>query len=171
MAVYIATLRREGKPPVTRRPFAPRAAGHDNSGMTDTRKGERLFTALAGILGALAVALGAYGAHGLEDALSAAPDAAKRLGWWETAVQYHLAHALAVAFVAWLAARGRGATAAGALFTAGIVMFSGTLYAMALGAPRWLGAVTPFGGLALIAGWIAVAASAFRREAPAGERE
>lgn len=138
---------------------APRA--HDNSAMDDRA---RLFAGTAGLLGALAVGLGAYGAHGLEAALDGLPDAAKRLEWWRTAVLYHLTHALAVAFVAWLAGhRARAAGVAGALFVLGILLFAGTLYAMALGAPRWLGAVTPLGGLSLIAGWIAVLAAALRR--------
>lgn len=124
---------------------------------------ERVFIGIAGLLGALAVALGAYGAHGLAAALEGAPDAAKRIEWWRTAALYHLTHTLALGFVAWLSrARGRAAPIAGALFVLGIALFSGTLYAMALGAPRWLGAITPLGGLALIAGWIAVLVFALR---------
>jgi len=143
------------------REVADRPPPHDNSGM-DARA--RLFVGIAGLLGALAVGLGAYGAHGLETALEGLPDAAKRLEWWRTAVLYHLTHALAVAFVAWLAShRARAASVAGALFVLGIVLFAGTLYAMALGAPRWLGAVTPLGGLSLIAGWTTVLAGALRR--------
>lgn len=125
---------------------------------------ERPLIVLAGVLGALAVGLGAFGAHGLEGVLEGAPEAAKRLGWWQTAVQYHLAHALAVGFAAWLASReeGRAPAVAGLAFVAGVTMFSGTLYAMALGGPRWLGAITPIGGLALIVGWIGVALAARR---------
>ena len=125
---------------------------------------DRAFIATAGVLGALAVGLGAYGAHGLEGLLEGAPDAARRLAWWRTAVEYHLAHAIAVAWTAWLASRrgGRAPTIAGVAFVAGVSMFSGTLYAMALGAPRWLGAVTPIGGLSLIVGWIAVVLAARR---------
>jgi uncharacterized membrane protein YgdD (TMEM256/DUF423 family) len=124
----------------------------------------RLLVAIAGLLGALAVGLGAYGAHGLSAALEGLPDAGKRMEWWQTAALYHLTHALAVAFVAWLAThRARAAGVAGMLFVIGIALFSGTLYAMALGAPRWLGAVTPLGGLSLIAGWITVLVSGLRR--------
>lgn len=114
---------------------------------------------VAGVLGALAVGLGAFGAHGLEGMLEGAEDAAKRLGWWRTAVSYHLPHAVAVGLCGWLAGRSGGAapTVAGVAFTVGVAVFSGTLYAMALGAPRWLGAVTPLGGLALIVGWLALA--------------
>lgn len=119
---------------------------------------ERIFIALAGAFGALAVGLGAYGAHGLERLLEGGADAAKRLGWWQTAVLYHLVHALALG----LSARLPAPTIAGGLFVAGVLLFSGTLYAMALGAPRWLGAVTPLGGVALIGGWIAVLVAALR---------
>jgi uncharacterized membrane protein YgdD (TMEM256/DUF423 family) len=111
---------------------------------------------ISALTGCLAVALGAFGAHGLEKMLAGlAPEqAAKQLDWWKTAVAYHLPHAvamLAVAFVAPLR------TWSWSLFLGGIVLFSGTLYAMALGAPRWLGAITPIGGILLIAGWLALA--------------
>lgn len=122
---------------------------------------------VSGFLGALAVGLGAFGAHGLEGLLAGAEEAAKRLEWWRTAVSYHLPHAIAVALCGWLAGReGRiGARVAGLAFTTGVLLFSGSLYAMTLGAPRWLGAVTPLGGLALIAGWLAFAWAAPRRPA------
>ncbi|NVB43180.1 DUF423 domain-containing protein [Pseudenhygromyxa sp. WMMC2535] len=103
----------------------------------------------AGLLGMLAVAAGAFGAHGLEGRLGA-----QQLEWWQTAARYQVLHALALLTLAW--ARGpwtrlrRGAALA--LFV-GVVIFSGTLYTMALGAPRILGAVTPLGGLGMIAGW------------------
>ena len=125
---------------------------------------ERLFVVLAGLAGALAVGLGAYGAHGLEAALVGAEDVAKRIGWWHTAVAYHLPHALAFAVCAWLLERrpGRAPVVAGVAFAIGVLLFSGTLYAMALGAPRWLGAITPLGGLSLIVGWLAVAWAGLR---------
>lgn len=139
---------------------------HDNSGMSER---ERVFIAIAGVLGALAVGLGAYGAHGLERLLEGTPEAAKRLEWWRTAVLYHLTHSLALGLVALLArAQGPGATVAGILFVGGIAIFSGTLYAMALGAPRWLGAITPLGGLSLIAAWIAVLVAALRTRVESG---
>lgn len=124
----------------------------------------RALVALAGILGAVGVGLGAYGAHGLEAALAGAEDVAQRLEWWRTAVFYHLIHVLAVAFTAWLGTRveGKAPAVAGICFLAGVGLFSGTLYAMSLGAPRGLGAVTPVGGLALITGWVVVAWSARR---------
>jgi uncharacterized membrane protein YgdD (TMEM256/DUF423 family) len=136
-----------------------------NSGMSSRDEAaERTFVVLAGVLGALAVGLGAYGAHGLERALEGAPDAAKRVGWWETAVLYHLAHALALGLAAWLAGCGRRlARVAGILLVAGVLLFAGTLYAMALGAPRWLGAVTPIGGLSLMVGWALLAVAGAHR--------
>ena len=125
---------------------------------------DRLLVGLAGALGFLGVALGAFGAHGLRAIFEAAADGARRAEWWETAVRYHLVHALAVAFAAFLATRASGIAprVAGISFTLGVLVFSGTLYAMALGAPRWLGAVTPIGGVALLIGWGAVIAIAIR---------
>lgn len=111
---------------------------------------------LSGISGFLAVALGAFGAHGLQSRLEGAADGAKRLGWWQTAAHYHLMHALALAVVAFAIARAPQARYAGVAFTLGTLLFSGSLYAMTLGAPRWLGAVTPLGGLAFLAGWAIV---------------
>ncbi|HET6432227.1 DUF423 domain-containing protein [Dyella sp.] len=106
---------------------------------------------LVAIAGASGVLLGAFGAHALRGRLDA--DA---LGWWHTATQYQLWHALALA-LAVHAGRGRAAGFAIGAFAVGIVLFSGSLYLMALGAPRWFGAITPLGGLGFIAGWIALA--------------
>lgn len=104
--------------------------------------------------------LGAFGAHGLKARLPA-----EALALWHTAVQYHLWHALALVFVglcasilpesAWL-------RAAGWLLLAGIALFSGSVYALALGAPKWLGAIAPLGGTALVLGWLALALAAAR---------
>ncbi|WP_437681094.1 DUF423 domain-containing protein [Sorangium sp. So ce131] len=123
---------------------------------------ERLFFLLSGAYGFLAVALGAFGAHGLKTRLAARPDGAQRMAWWETGAQYHLAHALALALAAHLAARtgGTAATAAGFCFAGGALLFSGSLYVMTLTGVRVLGAVTPFGGLLLLAGWGAVGVAA-----------
>ena len=104
----------------------------------------------AALVGFLAVALGAFGAHGLEGRLS--PEA---VGWWETATLYALTHAAAAAG---LSAAADGARTAGRLFVAGAAVFSGSLYALALTslgeAPlRALGAITPIGGVLLLAGW------------------
>jgi uncharacterized membrane protein YgdD (TMEM256/DUF423 family) len=109
---------------------------------------------LVGLAGATAVGLGAFGAHALRGIVDEAG-----LQVWHTAVQYHFWHALAL-FVAVVGlAPGRARTVAVALFAVGIVLFSGSLYALALGAPRWTGAITPLGGVAFIAGWIAVGLS------------
>lgn len=120
---------------------------------------------LAGILGFLGVALGAFGAHGLQSAFAEAPDAAKRLAWWQTAVQYHLWHALLLVGIGvWQ--RTEDARLLGAatwLTLAGIVLFSGSLYAMTLSGITKLGMITPIGGTALLAAWICVAVVAARR--------
>ena len=112
----------------------------------------RLRAAAAG-LAALAVGLGAFGAHGLRERLSALPEAGE---WWRTATLYLLVHAAAAAV---LPVDRRGARAC---LLAGVAVFAGTLYAMALGAPRWLGAVTPVGGTLLIAGWVWLAFADYR---------
>jgi len=99
--------------------------------------------------GALAVVLGAFGAHALKERLE--PD---ELDVWRTAVQYQALHALALLAVGALGARtGRGA-AAGWAFLAGSVLFSGSLYGLALGGPTFLGPITPLGGLAFVLGWL-----------------
>lgn len=105
---------------------------------------------LAGaVWGFLGVAFGAFGAHGLPRDTSA-----QALDWWKTAAQYHLTHALALLLTGLVALHGARADAAGWCLLAGSAIFSGTLYAMTLGAPRFLGAVTPFGGLLLLVGWL-----------------
>lgn len=116
----------------------------------------RTLTLFACVVGFLGVGLGAFGAHGVKGMLGSDPDAALRLGWWETAAKYHLAHALAIGLAAVLAAQVEGASPriAGWLFGAGILVFSGSLYAMTLTNVRALGAVTPIGGLMLLAGWV-----------------
>ncbi|HEY4294488.1 DUF423 domain-containing protein [Luteibacter sp.] len=106
---------------------------------------------LVGLAGATAVAFGAFGAHALRGTLDASA-----LGTWHTGVEYHFWHALAL-FVAVVGLpEGRSRKLAVGLFAAGIVLFSGSLYALALGAPRIVGAITPLGGVAFIAGWLAV---------------
>jgi uncharacterized membrane protein YgdD (TMEM256/DUF423 family) len=114
----------------------------------------RTALALASMLLFLAVAAGAFGAHALKSRL--APD---MLSVWQTGVQYHAWHglALALAGVLMLQMPGRGGFAIAAwCFVAGIVLFSGSLYALALSGVRGLGAITPFGGLAFLAGWAAL---------------
>jgi len=107
----------------------------------------------AGLAGA-GVVLGAFGAHGLKARVT--PDL---LVIFETGVRYHMYHALALLAVGWAASRFPSARveAAGYLFVAGILVFSGSLYTMTLTGLRWLGAVTPLGGLAFIAGWASLA--------------
>ena len=131
---------------------------------------ERTAFIAAGINGFLSVALGAFGAHGLKSRLADASDAAQRLGWWETASQYQMAHALALGLVAYLAGRlqaggvggSTAASVAGYAFLAGILVFSGSLYAMTLTGTRALGAITPLGGLCFLVGWAAVVAAALK---------
>jgi uncharacterized membrane protein YgdD (TMEM256/DUF423 family) len=110
---------------------------------------------LAGLLGLTGVALGAFGAHGLRERLGPG-----MLEVYRTGVLYHLIHAVALLAVALGAARLRRPRAVAALFTAGIVIFSGSLYALAVTQVRWLGAVTPAGGLAFMAGWALLLAEA-----------
>ncbi|MDT0617102.1 DUF423 domain-containing protein [Salinisphaera sp. P385] len=115
---------------------------------------------LAGSLyGLLGVLLGAFGAHAMRDRLSP-----EMLRVWETAVQYQFWHALALLAVGLLAARLAGAwlNAAGVTFALGVLIFSGSLYALALTGVRVLGAVTPFGGLLLIAGWLCLTVAVWR---------
>ena len=112
---------------------------------------------VAALLGAAGVALGAFGAHGLRARLDA-----RALEVWETAVRYHLVHAVALLALA-LSPYAAQLRTAGWLFAAGIALFSGSLYALALGGPRLLGPVTPLGGLALIAGWLWIARAALSR--------
>ncbi len=107
--------------------------------------------ALAGVCGFLGVALGAFGAHGLKAHLSA-----EQLQTWQTAVQYHLIHSVALLGVAILMHQAPKPLigGAGACFLLGIVLFSGSLYGLALGGPRWLGPITPLGGLMFLLGWL-----------------
>lgn len=114
-----------------------------------------------GILGGLAVAGGAFGAHGLKATL----DASGQAGNWETAARYAMVHALALVAVGLLAAtrpQTPGLTAATWCFLIGSVIFSGCLAVLALTGIKVLGAVVPIGGLLLIAGWLALAAAASR---------
>ena len=121
---------------------------------------DRTFLALGALSAAISVAAGAFGAHALKARLS--PDL---LAIFETGARYQMYHAIGIALAGWAAARFPGAAAswAGWLFLAGTVLFSGSLYALAISGARALGAVTPFGGVAFIAGWIALAVAALRR--------
>ncbi|MDB5698880.1 MAG: hypothetical protein JWN69_1684 [Alphaproteobacteria bacterium] len=102
------------------------------------------------LLALLGVALGAFGAHALQGVLDA-----RSAGWWQTAVQYQMWHAVALVAIAALPLR--GARPAALLLLLGTILFSGSLYAMALGGWRWLGMVTPLGGLLMLAGWLVLA--------------
>jgi uncharacterized membrane protein YgdD (TMEM256/DUF423 family) len=121
----------------------------------------RLFVTLAAVLGFVSVALGAFGAHALRGRLAALSDGATRLEWWQTATLYHLTHALALALVASTLGESRAGRVACIAFCIGIALFSGSLYTMTLTGTRWLGAVTPLGGLALLTGWAAFAVAAW----------
>jgi len=111
---------------------------------------------VAAALGTLAVVLGAFGAHALRGELDAGA-----MQIWHTAVEYQFWHALALLGLAG-APVSRWRLAASIAFGAGVLLFCGSLYALALGAPRWIGAVTPVGGLALIAGWACLGCAFWR---------
>ncbi|MHC4494180.1 MAG: DUF423 domain-containing protein [Planctomycetota bacterium] len=115
--------------------------------------------ATGAIAGGIGVMLGAFGAHGLKARVG--PDL---LAVFETGVRYHMYHALALLAVGWAATRWTTPLvhASGWAFLAGIVIFSGSLYVMTLTGARWLGAVSPLGGLAFILGWAVLAAAALR---------
>lgn len=113
--------------------------------------------AVGALSGAITVALGAFGAHGLEERVTP-----EDLAIWQTAVHYQGLHALAlIALGLWRGREQRG-DLAGWCFLAGSAIFAGTLYAIVLGGPRWLGAITPLGGALLIAGWLVFAWAAWR---------
>jgi uncharacterized membrane protein YgdD (TMEM256/DUF423 family) len=123
---------------------------------------------IGAIWGFLAVAMGAFGAHGLQDrfrSLGEQPDglSVDRLqAVFQTAAQYHMYCALALLAVGLLAATGRTGTSlqlAGWLFLIGSLVFSGSLYLLSVTGLKWLGAITPIGGVAMLAGWLALAAA------------
>ncbi len=115
--------------------------------------------ATGAVAGGIGVALGAFGAHGLKSRVGS-----DLLAIFETGVRYHLVHALALIAVAWAADRFPGVwtTVAGWGFLVGILVFSGSLYLMTLTGARWLGAVTPIGGLSFLLGWAALVIAALR---------
>jgi uncharacterized membrane protein YgdD (TMEM256/DUF423 family) len=122
--------------------------------MTPVTGTARAFLFTAAVAGFFAVALGAFGAHALRDHLDA-----YRMGVFHTGVQYHCWHALALALAGVLLCLrpARAFTAAGWAFAMGIVIFSGSLYLLALTGTKWWGAVTPFGGVAFLVGWLLLA--------------
>jgi uncharacterized membrane protein YgdD (TMEM256/DUF423 family) len=120
---------------------------------------DRTFLWVGALAGFIGVALGAFGAHGLRSRLSA-----EMLAVFETGVRYQMYHAMAILIVAFAVARLDGwlIRAAGWLFAVGIVLFSGSLYVLALTGITTLGAVTPLGGLVFLVGWAALVIAAFR---------
>jgi uncharacterized membrane protein YgdD (TMEM256/DUF423 family) len=120
---------------------------------------DRVFFLIGALSAFVGVAAGAFGAHGLRERLGA-----EMLAVFETGVRYQMYHALALLAAGWAADRWPGAltSAAGWLFVAGTVVFSGSLYVLSLTGQRWLGAVTPLGGLAFLAGWLCLAAACWK---------
>jgi uncharacterized membrane protein YgdD (TMEM256/DUF423 family) len=121
---------------------------------------DRLFFALGALSAFVSVAAGAFGAHALRAQLTP-----EYLAVFETAARYQMYHALGLLAVAWAAARWPGQLRlwAGWLFVVGTVLFSGSLYLLALTGIRWLGAITPLGGAAFLAGWLCLALAVLRR--------
>lgn len=115
------------------------------------------FLIIGALLGLLGVAMGAFGAHGLAGRVSP-----HHLATWKTAAHYHQLHAVLLVVLSLLDRRSRALSAACVLVTAGIAIFSGSLYAIVLGGPGKLGAITPLGGLSLMAGWLAIAVHGWR---------
>lgn len=123
--------------------------------------------AWSGLLGFLGVGAGAFGAHGLRGVLTE-----RLLEVYQTAVFYHLVHALVVGLIAMLALSGIGGAwprRAGACFVAGTVVFSGSLYLLSLTGIGWLGAITPFGGVLLLCGWLGLLAAGLNARAGRGQ--
>ena len=115
---------------------------------------ERWIGFIGAALGALGVGLGAFGAHGLKQRVEE-----PLIATWQTAASYQLWHALALIGVAWVLSQGASTAAkvSGIAFMVGVILFSGSLYVLVLSGQRWLGALAPVGGLALIVGWVSLA--------------
>lgn len=125
-----------------------------------------MWIVIASVLGFLGVAAGAFGAHGLKEVLTA-----DQLVIWETAVRYQMYHALALLAVGVLARTRpylapRCVGVAGVAFLIGVIIFSGSLYLLAVTDIRWLGAITPFGGVSMLVGWAALVACGFTPRHP-----
>lgn len=120
---------------------------------------DRVFFIIGALSAFAAVAAGAFGAHGLKSRLSA-----EMLTIFETGARYQMYHAFALLAAAWAQSRwpGTSVVTGGWLFVAGTLLFSGSLYLLSLTGLRWLGAITPFGGLAFLAGWLCLAWAAWR---------
>lgn len=121
---------------------------------------DRLFFSLGAWSAFVSVAAGAFGAHALRVRLDAGS-----LAVFETGARYQMYHAVGLLAAAWAVVRWPGpwAVRSGWLFAAGTLLFSGSLYALALGGVRWMGAITPLGGLAFLAGWLCLALAAWQR--------
>ncbi len=121
---------------------------------------QRLFLGCAALSGLLSVCLGAFAAHGLKDHLS--PES---LSIWQTAVQYQMYHALALLGVGILCQQhlAKALKLSGLAFILGSFLFSGSLYALALGAPKIIGIITPLGGISFLVGWVALFVQVIRR--------
>jgi uncharacterized membrane protein YgdD (TMEM256/DUF423 family) len=121
---------------------------------------DRLFFGLGAVLGLLSVAAGAFGAHALQSRLDA-----RAMELFQTSVRYQMFHAVALIATAWAHSRWPGASGSvrvgGWAFVAGVVIFCGTLYGLSFGAPRWLGAITPIGGVSFMVGWACLAWAAW----------
>lgn len=152
-ASYMATMRK------TIGPTRPRAAYHTlfEPWIAEDDM-DRVFVVLGSLSALMAVGLGAFAAHGLKSRLPG-----DMLGVFEVGVRYQMYHAFALCVVAWAATRwpGTAVSVAGWLFVVGTIVFSGSLVALSMGGPRWLGAITPIGGLAFLAGWGALAWAAW----------
>lgn len=118
---------------------------------------------IAAINLAIAVGLGAFGAHGIKNIANA-----QQLEWWHTATLYLFIHALGLLVVGLLIRLNIASQTTAWLLQVGVIIFAGSLYAMTLGAPRWFGAITPIGGVLMIAGWLWLAVTAFRLSNQAG---
>lgn len=120
---------------------------------------DRIFAGIGAALALSGVVLGAFGAHGLKTRLSA-----EMLEVFETGIRYHMYHAFGLFAVAWVIGRwpSGAATTAGWLMLAGVIIFSGSLYILAISGTRWWGAITPIGGVALISGWASLILAIYR---------
>jgi uncharacterized membrane protein YgdD (TMEM256/DUF423 family) len=121
----------------------------------------RFYILCLAVNGLLAVTLGAFGAHALKNWLTP-----ELLETYHTAVQYQMFHSVALLAVAWLAQSDKGGAAlrwSGGLFIAGLLLFCGSLYLLALSGQHWLGAITPVGGVALLAAWALLAKAAWEK--------
>ena len=122
---------------------------------------DRIFFIIGSILGGIAVSTGAFGAHGLKNLVS--PDL---LETWDKAVRYQMYHALGLLALAWAIThwpeQAKVLTLGGWFFLAGVILFSGSLYILVLSGAKWLGAITPLGGAAFVAGWLCLVIAAWR---------